>query len=144
MWPPYLLFNKFLKAEEENNQGPPGTYLNLVESYPFKLLLSKERSKNDTLSHSGSVEVSQLAKLHSVDTFRTTFFDAVNFIVRPSHAVYGFKVPHINQQYTWDCGLACVLMVLRTLGINSGDIQELEGLCCTTRCHLFPLLCQLY
>ncbi|XP_027164055.1 protein GUCD1 isoform X1 [Coffea eugenioides] len=97
MWPLYLLFNKFLKAEEENNQGPPGTYLNLVESYPFKLLLSKERSKNDTLCHSGSVEV-----------------------------------PHINQQYTWDCGLACVLMVLRTLGINSGDIQELEGLCCTT------------
>ncbi|PSS32564.1 hypothetical protein CEY00_Acc02864 [Actinidia chinensis var. chinensis] len=42
------------------------------------------------------------------------------------------EVPLITQQYAWDCGLACVLMVLRTLGINNCDIQELEELCCTT------------
>ncbi|XP_059297415.1 guanylyl cyclase 1-like isoform X2 [Lycium ferocissimum] len=42
------------------------------------------------------------------------------------------EVPHINQLHTWDCGLACVLMVLRTLGIKDGDMQELEELCCTT------------
>ncbi|PSS34513.1 hypothetical protein CEY00_Acc01613 [Actinidia chinensis var. chinensis] len=42
------------------------------------------------------------------------------------------EVPLINQQHTWDCGLACVLMVLRTLGINNCDIQELEELCYTT------------
>ncbi|KZV34977.1 hypothetical protein F511_04951 [Dorcoceras hygrometricum] len=41
-------------------------------------------------------------------------------------------VPHINQQYTWDCGLACVLMVLRTLGVYDCDIQDLEDLCGTT------------
>lgn len=41
-------------------------------------------------------------------------------------------VPHINQQYTWDCGLACVLMVLRTLGVYDCDIQDLEDICCTT------------
>ncbi|KAL3521152.1 hypothetical protein ACH5RR_019301 [Cinchona calisaya] len=97
MWPLYVFFNKFLKGEEENNQGSPGAQLNLVESYPFKLLLSKENSHIQGLSQSGFVEV-----------------------------------PHINQQYTWDCGLACVLMVLRTLGIDGGDIQELQGLCCTT------------
>ncbi|XP_011084991.1 protein GUCD1 isoform X2 [Sesamum indicum] len=42
------------------------------------------------------------------------------------------EVPHINQQHTWDCGLACVLMILRALGIYDCNIQELEELCCTT------------
>ncbi|CAI9759721.1 unnamed protein product [Fraxinus pennsylvanica] len=42
------------------------------------------------------------------------------------------EVPHINQLRTWDCGLACVLMVLRTLGIYNCNIQELEELCSTT------------
>ncbi|KAL2333311.1 hypothetical protein Fmac_014524 [Flemingia macrophylla] len=41
-------------------------------------------------------------------------------------------VPHINQIYTWDCGLACVLMVLKTIGVNNYDIQALAELCCTT------------
>lgn len=42
------------------------------------------------------------------------------------------EVPHINQIYTWDCGLACVLMVLKTVGVNNLDIQALAELCCTT------------
>ncbi|XP_011625587.1 protein GUCD1 isoform X1 [Amborella trichopoda] len=42
------------------------------------------------------------------------------------------EVPHIQQLSTWDCGLACVLMVLKTLGIDCGDIPCLEKLCCTT------------
>ncbi|KAH7855071.1 hypothetical protein Vadar_020935 [Vaccinium darrowii] len=42
------------------------------------------------------------------------------------------EVPLINQQRTWDCGLACILMVLRTLGIDDYNIQELGDLCCTT------------
>ncbi|KAL6126687.1 hypothetical protein ACLB2K_074733 [Fragaria x ananassa] len=41
------------------------------------------------------------------------------------------EVPHINQLYSWDCGLACVLMVFRTIGIDSCDIQTLAELCCT-------------
>ncbi len=32
-----------------------------------------------------------------------------------------------------DCGLACVLMVLRAAGINSEDFQSLGSLCPTTR-----------
>ncbi|KAL6581006.1 hypothetical protein OROMI_006929 [Orobanche minor] len=42
------------------------------------------------------------------------------------------EVPHINQEHTWDCGLACVIMVLRALGVYDCNIQELEELCCTT------------
>ncbi|XP_009351227.2 guanylyl cyclase 1 isoform X1 [Pyrus x bretschneideri] len=41
------------------------------------------------------------------------------------------EVPHINQQDSWDCGLACVLMVFRTLGIDNCDIQTLAELCHT-------------
>ncbi|GJV79345.1 GUCD1-like protein [Tanacetum coccineum] len=42
------------------------------------------------------------------------------------------KVPHIKQLRSWDCGLACVLMVLKTLGLNHYDHQDLEELCRTT------------
>ncbi|KAK7311272.1 hypothetical protein RJT34_09298 [Clitoria ternatea] len=42
------------------------------------------------------------------------------------------EVPHINQIYTWDCGLACVLMVLQTIGVNNCNIQALAELCSTT------------
>ncbi|XP_028792747.1 protein GUCD1 isoform X1 [Neltuma alba] len=42
------------------------------------------------------------------------------------------EVPHINQSYTWDCGLACVLMVLKTIGVDNCNIQELAELCRTT------------
>ncbi|XP_068668501.1 guanylyl cyclase 1-like isoform X1 [Aristolochia californica] len=46
-----------------------------------------------------------------------------------SHCV---DVPHIHQLYNWDCGLACVLMVLKTLGIDHCDLQSLANLCSTT------------
>ncbi|KAI5346502.1 PREDICTED: GUCD1 [Prunus dulcis] len=42
------------------------------------------------------------------------------------------EVPHINQLDSWDCGLACLVMVFRTVGIDSCDIQTLAELCCTT------------
>ncbi|XP_019053956.1 PREDICTED: protein GUCD1 isoform X2 [Nelumbo nucifera] len=42
------------------------------------------------------------------------------------------EVPHISQLYSWDCGLACVLMVLRTLGIEQCDLCSLAELCRTT------------
>uniref|UniRef100_A0A0D9WH75 Guanylyl cyclase n=1 Tax=Leersia perrieri TaxID=77586 RepID=A0A0D9WH75_9ORYZ len=46
---------------------------------------------------------------------------------------YYVDVPHVPQAFTWDCGLACVLMVLRTLGIDCCDgIADLEKLCRTT------------
>ncbi|KAL5203364.1 hypothetical protein ABZP36_014316 [Zizania latifolia] len=45
---------------------------------------------------------------------------------------YYIDVPHVQQAFTWDCGLACVLMVLRTLGIDCCGIADLEKLCSTT------------
>nr|XP_043616880.1 guanylyl cyclase 1-like [Erigeron canadensis]XP_043616881.1 guanylyl cyclase 1-like [Erigeron canadensis] len=40
-------------------------------------------------------------------------------------------VPHIKQKRNWDCGLACVLMVLRTLNIKHFDFEDLEAFCPT-------------
>jgi hypothetical protein len=41
-------------------------------------------------------------------------------------------VQHVSQQYSWDCGLACVLMVLRALGCTSCDMHQLRRLSQTT------------
>lgn len=41
------------------------------------------------------------------------------------------NVPHVKQERTWDCGLACVLMVLKTIGIHHYDIEDLEAFCRT-------------
>eukprot|EP00878_Enallax_costatus_P008667 GHUV01009061.1.p1 GENE.GHUV01009061.1~~GHUV01009061.1.p1 ORF type:complete len:460 (+),score=166.15 GHUV01009061.1:529-1908(+) len=41
-------------------------------------------------------------------------------------------VQHIPQLYNWDCGLACVLMVLRALGCANCDFQQLRRLSQTT------------
>lgn len=69
---------------------------------------------------------------------RFNFFDSYtmpqssNKDKRTSVSSHFVEVPHINQQNTWDCGLACVLMVLRALGACDCSIQELVELCCTT------------
>ncbi|KAL9253530.1 Guanylyl cyclase 1-like protein [Drosera capensis] len=39
------------------------------------------------------------------------------------------EVPHINQLFNWDCGLACVLMVLRATGVGNCDLLSLVKLC---------------
>ncbi|CAK7325776.1 unnamed protein product [Dovyalis caffra] len=41
------------------------------------------------------------------------------------------NVPHIKQLHSWDCGLACVLMALNTIGINDCSIEGLAYLCRT-------------
>ncbi|XP_020114104.1 protein GUCD1 isoform X2 [Ananas comosus] len=55
--------------------------------------------------------------------------DSLASFAARSHFV---DVPHVRQLFNWDCGLACVLMVLRALGIECCDIHDLEKLCSTT------------
>ncbi|XP_022743699.1 protein GUCD1-like isoform X2 [Durio zibethinus] len=50
-------------------------------------------------------------------------------VLPQSHFV---QVPHINQLFSWDCGLACVLMALTTVGVSDCSIKNLSKLCCTT------------
>lgn len=47
-------------------------------------------------------------------------------------------VPFVQQQHSWDCGLACVLMVLRALGRTQvPDLDGLKLLCKTERWALW-------
>lgn len=41
-------------------------------------------------------------------------------------------VPHVQQSFNWDCGLACALMVLKSLGVSCLDMASLRSLCNTT------------
>ncbi|CAN0837758.1 Guanylyl cyclase 1 [Linum grandiflorum] len=41
------------------------------------------------------------------------------------------EVPHVNQLHSWDCGLACIVMVLNTVGIGDCSIKALEDMCDT-------------
>lgn len=52
-----------------------------------------------------------------------------NAVLPSSHFV---EVPHVNQLFTWDCGLACVLMALKTVGVNDCSIENLAEICSTT------------
>ncbi|KMZ72506.1 hypothetical protein ZOSMA_162G00270 [Zostera marina] len=44
---------------------------------------------------------------------------------------FSVDVPHVQQVSDWDCGIACVLMVLRTLGLTHCEIHHLRDLCPT-------------
>lgn len=42
-------------------------------------------------------------------------------------------IEHVRQQHSWDCGLACALMVLRSFGINDVSLSDLHAQCATKR-----------
>ncbi|KAL4855413.1 hypothetical protein ACK3TF_003959 [Chlorella vulgaris] len=46
-------------------------------------------------------------------------------------ASFSHRVPHYRQMHTWDCGVACVLMVLRALGSSQHHWGTLLELCPT-------------
>ena len=58
MWPLYLLFNKFLKTEEENVHEADEYPNGLVESYSLERLPSSGKCSNVILPHSHCVDVS--------------------------------------------------------------------------------------
>jgi len=41
-------------------------------------------------------------------------------------------VPHVRQAFNWDCGIACVLMIVRSLGLKHVDLRYLRDVCGTT------------
>lgn len=42
-------------------------------------------------------------------------------------------IEHVSQRYSWDCGIACALMVLRSFGSDSA-LEQLYQECGTKRC----------
>ncbi|KAK1355257.1 Guanylyl cyclase [Heracleum sosnowskyi] len=96
--------------------------------WPFCVLLSKllgmdeqydERPEENYLGLTKSFQFRHLAKS---ENYGTALLPHSQFV----------DVPHINQLRTWDCGLNCVLMILKTLGFNNCTIQELDRLCSLT------------
>ncbi|PIN14450.1 Guanylate cyclase [Handroanthus impetiginosus] len=86
-----------------------------------KLLKADEENfEGSAGNHFNIVETYSIQQSLNKDQCRTSVL---------SHFV---EVPHINQQHTWDCGLACVLMVLKALGVYECNSQELVELCHTT------------
>lgn len=87
-----------------------------------KLLKLQEARENesdeDKPSYSGSCSL----------RFSSTNRVSQDVLLSRSHFI---EVPQVNQLYNWDCGLACVLMVLQTIGINNCNLQVLENLCGT-------------
>ncbi len=60
------------------------------------------------------------------------------------HQCFYHHVPHVRQLFNWDCGLSCVLMILRAVGIWHQDLATLRTICATTRCvgvHLAHWIC---
>lgn len=58
MWPLYLLFNKFLKTEEENVHEADEYPKDLAESYSLEQLPSDGKCPNVIVPHSHCVDVS--------------------------------------------------------------------------------------
>lgn len=96
--------------------------------WPLYLLLNKILGAEEEKDHS-----SHEPDLNVVDAYTfpplSVSADKDNSVLHHMHSV---EVPLVNQQQTWDCGLACILMVLKTLDINDCNIQDLLALCCTT------------
>ncbi|OVA17746.1 Guanylyl cyclase [Macleaya cordata] len=96
--------------------------------WPLHLLINKflkvdeERIEGSNGDHSSLVRTYQCQQFLDIGKNQ-------DVILRRSHFV---EVPHIGQLCSWDCGLACVLMVLRTIGIDHCDIHTLGELCSTT------------
>ncbi|XP_038721142.1 guanylyl cyclase 1 isoform X3 [Tripterygium wilfordii] len=84
---------------------------------------SKDEEINEAVGDESSLAECYPSELPSNDA------QCNDAVLTYSHYV---EVPHINQQFSWDCGLACVLMVLSTIGINDFSIQSLAELCRTT------------
>ncbi|XP_074350695.1 guanylyl cyclase 1-like isoform X6 [Apium graveolens] len=96
--------------------------------WPFCVLLSKLLGLDERYDE--QPEENHLALTKSLPFRHLTKSEHYGTALLPhSHFV---DVPHINQLRTWDCGLNCVLMILRTLGFNDCTIQELDRLCSLT------------
>ena len=86
---------------------------------------------------------SAAARLEGTPTYHLASFTVpVPHEGQQSHAT---DLPHVRQSFNWDCGLACVLMILRGMGATRCDLPAMRLLCPTTSIwtvDLAHLLCR--
>ncbi|KAK3028599.1 hypothetical protein RJ639_039942, partial [Escallonia herrerae] len=132
----FSLQRKFIHRKVKSNT--PKTFLDEYERrlnaqfiaqmmWPLYLLFNKLlRTEERIVDESDK----QLDSSESYSCRESLSCEKFNDVILPfSHFV---AVPHVSQLHSWDCGLACVLMVLKTLGTSYCTIQELGQLCSTT------------
>lgn len=90
--------------------------------------LSRLSSEKRTHSENGGWVTASLLKTY---TWNSPYCPLIDFST-PLPSARSIKVPHVEQLCSWDCGLACVLMVLKTLGIEGHDLKSLGELCSTS------------
>lgn len=49
-------------------------------------------------------------------------------------------IEHVRQHYSWDCGVACALMLLRSFGMNDVCLPDLHAQCASKRWESTPIL----
>lgn len=97
--------------------------------WPLYLLLNKILGAEEEKNHGSDGPHLNVVDPYAFGQLSIITEEKDNSVLPCSHFV---AVPLVNQQHTWDCGLACILMVLRTLGISDCNIQDLVDLCSTT------------
>ncbi|XP_010452501.1 PREDICTED: protein GUCD1-like [Camelina sativa] len=90
-----------------------------------KLLRVEERNQGRSQGHGGSTSANYCQFDGHPLLSNGKYTDAG--LPSSSH----FEVPHVHQLASWDCGLACVLMVLRASGIASCTLEDLAEICST-------------
>lgn len=132
MWPLCVFVNKLLNLEEVAQNSSD---CSLSGSCSLKFSSTDEIEHDVMLPRVHFIEVYHHSLINF--SFRCSYLDS---LYKCFHTFVIFlQVPHVNQLSNWDCGLACVLMVLQTIGINNCSLHTLEKLCGTRRCALFAL-----
>ncbi|KAI5059493.1 hypothetical protein GOP47_0025812 [Adiantum capillus-veneris] len=93
-----------------------------------RVRLSRLSTDKKTHCENGGWVTASLLKAY---TWNSSYCPLMDFST-PLPSARSIKVPHVEQLHSWDCGLACVLMVLKTLGIEGHDLKSLEELCSTS------------
>ncbi|KAJ7524924.1 hypothetical protein O6H91_17G028000 [Diphasiastrum complanatum] len=71
------------------------------------------------------------ASLLEAYTWNSSYAPLIDYNEPLPHSCY-VKVPLVRQEFNWDCGLACVSMVLKALGIERCELQYLRRFCHAT------------
>lgn len=104
----------------------PPSSCEAAELRPWLTFEEKHVHVYPEIPHGGALEGGHLlpGKLRAVA--------AASVAAKPLPDSFSFEVPHVRQMHSWDCGLACALMVLRALGREAHDLKHLQRLCGTT------------
>lgn len=110
-----------------NKEYAPGRIIRSSEAAPTSSSTSSTTGGTWNANNGAASEDAQSGGCQAAATCQATQQQTQGTFVR-------CEVPHIPQRFSWDCGIACVLMVLRALGVGwqRARYKDLLRLCPTT------------